>query len=257
MKILIISDIHYGEDTNYPAHGGEDYINHFGSQFENYIPKFKTLAQEYDLIINLGDLIAEVNADNDAELYKKALGLLNVGVPVKCVLGNHELRNLSRSQLAQIIGENSPYYSFDINNYHHIVLDSFRNDRTEQCRIDPEQLAWLKEDLKKTNLPTLIYCHYILDDQSLDNNYYFKGKPHRAYIENKAEVRKIFEDSQKVMAVFCGHLHFFHQENINNLEYITVPAFTENDSTHRPQAQCVSVELDGNNIETSIKSLNL
>jgi len=36
MEILIITDIHYGEDTNNLKAGGKDYINSFGSSFENY-----------------------------------------------------------------------------------------------------------------------------------------------------------------------------------------------------------------------------
>jgi 3',5'-cyclic AMP phosphodiesterase CpdA len=256
MRILIISDIHYGNDTNYPKYGREDYINSFGSKFENYLLKFKALSLEHDLIIDLGDLIAEIDADNDIDLYKKATGLLNVGRPVKYVLGNHELRNLSRQQLLQIIGEEKAYYSFDIDNYHHIVLDSFRNNRDEQPLIDREQLVWLKQDLEKTNLSTLVYCHYALNNQSLDENYYFKGKLHKAFIKNKEEVRRILEDSKKVIAVFGGHLHFFNRENINNIDYITVPSFTENNSANEPKAECVSVKLVDNKIEVSIKSLN-
>jgi 3',5'-cyclic AMP phosphodiesterase CpdA len=256
MRILIISDIHYGNDTNYPKYGHEDYINSFGSKFENYLPKFRALSLEHDLIIDLGDLIAEIDVENDVDLYKKAIGLLNVGRPVKYVLGNHELRNLSRQQLLQIIGEERAYYSFDVDNYHHIVLDSFRNNRDEQPVIDPEQFAWLKQDLKKTNLPSLVYCHYALNNQSLDENYYFKGKPQRAFIKNKEEVRRVFEDSKKVVAVFGGHLHFFNQENIKNIDYITVPSFTENNSANKPKAECVSVEVIDSKIEASIISLN-
>lgn len=255
MKILIISDIHYGKDLNYPDNGGKDYVNSFGSQFEKYLPKFKSLAREHDLLINLGDLIVNIDASHDLDLYKKALNLLNTEKPIKCILGNHELRNLSRTQILKIIGEDKAYYSFDNGNYHHVVLDSFSNNQDEQCRIDPEQLVWLKQDLEKTSLSTLIYCHYILDNQSLDKNYYFKGKPLKAFIKNKKEVRKIFEESKKVIAVFGGHLHFFHQKNIKGIEYITVPSFTENDSNNKPKAECACVDLIDNKVKISIKHL--
>ena len=252
MKILIITDIHYGEDTNYPQLVDKDYVNSFGSQFEKYLPKIKILIKEHDLTINLGDLIKETNAELDLVQYKKAVGFLGEEKLVKHVIGNHDLWNLSRYQLAKIIGENKTYYSFDLNNYHHIILDSFRNSKEEPCKIDSEQLDWLQKDLKNTNLLTLIYCHYTLDNQSIDSNYYFKGKPQRVFIENKEEVRKIFEDSDKVIMVLGGHLHFFHEESINGIKYITAPAFTENDGSNKPKAECLSIELKGRKIITTV-----
>lgn len=97
-----------------------------------------------------------------------------------------------------------------------------------------------------------MYCHYLLDDQSIDSNYYFKGKPHKVFIDNKVEVRKIFEDSGKVITVFGGHLHFSHEESINGIKYITAPAFTENDGNNSPKAEILSVELEGREVKTDV-----
>lgn len=251
MKILVITDIHYGEDTNYPELVDKDYISSFGSQFEKYLPKIKTLVREQDLTINLGDLINETNTESDLIQYKKVVEFFGKEKPVKYALGNHELRTLSREQLVKIIGEKKPYYSFDLNNYHHIVLDGFRDFEEDIYKIDKEQLAWLKKDLKNTNLLSLIYCHYVFDDQPLDSNYYF-NKPHRVFIENKEEVRRIFEDSKKVIGVFSGHLHFFHQEIINGIKYITAPAFSENDGNHKAKAECLSINLEGKEVAVKV-----
>lgn len=255
MKILIISDIHYGENTDYPDCGGENYVNQFGSQFENFLPKIHSLISNHDLVINLGDLIHETDTESDLIQYKKTMELFGKEKPVKHVFGNHDVRTLSREQLSEIIGEERPYYSFDLGEYHHVILDSFRNNRKELCRIDEEQLSWLRNDLDKTNLSTIVYCHYLLDNQSIDDNLYFKEKQDRVFINNKKEVRSIFESSNKVIAVFGGHLHFFHEEKINNILYVTVPAFTENDGNHKPKAECLSVKIDNSDIKISIKNL--
>jgi len=253
MKILFISDIHYGKDTNY---SGEDYINSFGSQFENFSEKIRSLILEHDLTINLGDLIYNINQENDLILFKKAISLLGKNKPIKHVLGNHDFRNLNKAQLIKIIGEIKTYYSFDFGNYHHIVLDSFQNSKIWAGGIDNKQILWLKEDLDKTNLSALIYSHYPLDNQSLDDNYYFKNKPQRAFCENKEEVRSILESSNKVLAVFSGHLHFYNQETINGILYTTVPSFSENDGQGKPKAECLSVDLENNKISILIKKLN-
>lgn len=255
MKILIITDIHYGEDTNYLKLIDKDYVNLFGSQFEKYLPNIKTLVKEHDLTINLGDLINGSDTESDLIQYKKAVEFFGKEKPVKYVLGNHELRTLSRSQLVEIIGEKKPYYSFDLNNYHHIVLDGFRDFEEDLYKIDKEQLVWLQKDLKDTNLLSLIYCHYVFDNQSLDSNYYF-NKPQRVFIENKEEVRKIFEDSKKIIAVFSGHLHFFHQEIINGIKYITAPAFSENDGNHKPKAECLSIDLNDKEVAVTVVKIN-
>ena len=137
------------------------------------------------------------------------------------------------------------------------MLDSFRDSRKEPTKIDKEQLDWLLEDLKNTEFLTLVYCHYALDNQSIDSNYYFKGKPQKVFIENKEEVRKVFEDSGKVIAVFGGHLHFFNQESINGIKYITAPAFTENDGNHKPKAECLSIELADREVITTVVKIKL
>ena len=255
MKILIITDIHYGEDTNYPGQNGENYINSFGSQFENFLPKIHSLINEHDLVINLGDLIHDTTAESDVIEYKKAMELFGHEKPIKHVFGNHDLNNLSRDQLAEITGEEKSYYSFDLGRCHHIVLCGFRNSRAELVKIDEEQIAWLQQDLDKTNLSTIVYCHYPLDEQSTVNNYYFKDRPERAFIENRVIIRSVIESSKKVLAVFNGHLHFFNQEAIHGILYVTAPAFTENNGKHEPQAECLSVSLEDSNVHILLKNL--
>jgi 3',5'-cyclic AMP phosphodiesterase CpdA len=252
MKILLITDIHYGEDTNYPKHGGDEYINSFGSLFEKFLPQIRPLISEHDLVVNLGDLIHESTAELDVAQYKKAMALFGTEKPVKHVAGNHDLNTLSRDQLAEILGVPKLYYSFDLGGYHHIVLSGLRDSKKEPHRIDPEQLDWLKGDLQKADAPTLVYCHYPLDEQDLDSNYYFREQPDKGRISNREEVRSIFESSGRVIAVFNGHLHFHNQESINDIAYVTVPAFTENNGEHEPKAECVSVSLKDKNVESRL-----
>lgn len=255
MKILIITDIHYGEDTNHLKCGGENYINSFGSQFDSFLSRINDSIKKYDLVINLGDLIHEVTTESDLVNYKNATMLFGKKRPVKHVVGNHELTTLSRDQLAEIIGEKNIYYSFDLNGYHHVILGIYRNSKDELFKIDEEQIIWLKKNLNKTKLPTLVYCHYPLDNQNIESNYYFSERPDKAFIKNKEEVRSIMESSKKVLAVFNGHLHFFNQENIDGIIYVTVPSFTENNGKNKPKAEYLEVEMEANKIEISVNKL--
>src|SRR3972149_9486259 len=96
MKIFLITDIHYGRETNYPNVGGKDYVNSFGEQFRHFYPHLKTVMEECDLVVELGDLIHDESAEKDVETYKSALMFFSILTPVKHVLGNHDAKNISR-----------------------------------------------------------------------------------------------------------------------------------------------------------------
>src|SRR3989344_2281501 len=111
MRILLITDIHFGADSNYPKLLGEDYINVFGSQFEALFEKIRSDAEGCDLVVNLGDFIHEENEEKDKETYVRSLEILKTSTPTKHVAGNHDLRYLPRETLSTLIGEEKLYYS--------------------------------------------------------------------------------------------------------------------------------------------------
>jgi len=155
MKIFLITDIHFGEDTNYLHIGGGEYINSFGSQavkmFESLFPSMK----QADLVVNLGDLLHNVDSNHDVENFKKVLSLFPEGVKVAHVRGNHDMWNISSETFCGLINEKDPYYSFDCENYHHVVLDGKFIGKlagVSPYLIDDQQIEWLKDDLDKTDL---------------------------------------------------------------------------------------------------------
>ncbi len=256
MKIGIITDLHYGDDSNYPKYKGESYVNSFGTYIKAHAEEIRSRLKTYDLVVNLGDLFADKSAEVDLLTYKEAMAFLeSIGRPLINAIGNHEVRNLSRDQLTAFIKQEKTYYSLDFGGLHHVVLDAIRETRDDPYLISREELDWLSEDLAATSLKTLVYIHHPLDDQSLENNYYFKDREDKALVKNRKEVRVILENSRKVLAVFSGHLHFPNTSVINDIQYITVPALTENDGTGKPMMQHVSVSWDGNEISISSEKI--
>ncbi len=253
MKIFLITDIHYGENTNYPNHGGADYINQFGEQFKDFFPHLHSEMEHCDLVVNLGDFIHDENTAKDIETYKSALSFFTIKTPVKHVLGNHDVRNISREKWSELIAEEKSYYSFDLGGYHHIVLDGNRTEPRGPLYIGEEQLNWLEEDLRNTSLTTIVYSHFPMDNQSMDNNYYFKDKPESASLGNKYFVRRILEKSGKVVAVFSGHTHFYSEQILNNISYCTIPSFSENDGSHQPNGKYALATLESNQVKIEIK----
>ncbi len=256
MKIFLITDIHHGEDTNYERLGGLEYVNVYGAQFRDIIPKLYSEIESCDLVVNLGDFIHDTGPE-DMETYKEAMKLLETNTTTKHVRGNHDSWNITKEEWAALIGEDKSYYDFDLGGYHHIVLDCNRaeNKASVPYLISEEQREWLKSSLEKTSLKTLVYLHHPVDEQSMENNYYFKDHPERSSVTNKIEVTSLLEASQKVLAVFTGHTHFLSDQTVNGIRYITVPSFGENDGSHKPNAKYAIVSLEGDTIEVEIKQV--
>lgn len=255
MKIFLITDVHHGENTNYPHHGGADYVNQFGEQFKDFVPLLRAEMEKCDLVVNIGDFIHDENAEKDIETYKEAMSLLASKAQTKHVLGNHDARNIPREVWLSLVGEEKTYYSFDLGGYHHVILDGNSAERRGPIYLSEEQLVWLESDLGQTNLKTIVYCHFPLDNQSMEGNYYFQDKPERGSVNNKFFVRNILQKSGKVLAVFNGHTHFYHQEVIKDIIYTTLPSFSENDSAGHPNAEYLVATIDNDDVKTEVKKV--
>ncbi|MCA9417497.1 MAG: metallophosphoesterase, partial [Candidatus Omnitrophica bacterium] len=141
------------------------------------------------------------------------------------VLGNHCVWTLTKEQFRDNSGARATHYSFDKNGVHIIILDACyradgvpygnRNYEWTDTEIPPAEQEWLEEDLSKTNLPTIAFTHQRVD---VSNSF---------GIKSGSEVRKILEDSGKVLAVFQGHNHINEHKEIGDIHYVTLAALIE------------------------------
>jgi 3',5'-cyclic AMP phosphodiesterase CpdA len=181
-------------------------------------------AQEVDFIIDLGDFCHPVEeSEKFAEIWKSStLEKYNA-------LGNHEMDLGTKADFIQFVGMKNRYYSFDMGDFHFIVLDpnnlkiegeyipyenaNFYKPGDQRSHVDPEQLEWLKKDLEQTDLTCIVFSH-----QSFDNEGSSKA----------GQVREILEEAnksagfQKVVAAFNGHDHTDYTSNINGIHYVHI-----------------------------------
>jgi 3',5'-cyclic AMP phosphodiesterase CpdA len=112
-----------------------------------------------------------------------------------------------------------------VGGFHFVVLDAcYRSDGKSYARgnfkwtdtsIPDEQVNWLKADLKAATGKAVVFVHQRLD---VKNDY---------GVKNADQVRKVLEESGKVLAVFQGHSHKNDLKDINGIHYCTLVAMVE------------------------------
>ena len=152
--------------------------------------------------------------------------------PAYHVIGNHDCDMCSKKQILDYHGaEHGAYYSFDVGEFHFVVLDAnyFMEDgkyfsyehgnyfgktqgKTRTLPyLPPEELKWLKEDLDSTDKPTLIFSH-----QSL------RSGASRAIL-NADDFKKTIENRKsRVLACFNGHIHIDGAVKENGVWYMHI-----------------------------------
>lgn len=168
-----------------------------------------------EFILQMGDFCCPV---------EKNRGFLNLWEQFKGpryhTLGNHDRDGgFEWQKVMDFWGMARRYYSFDHGGWHFVVLDG-----NEKKPVNPEpgyphyvgaeQLAWLREDLKRAQAPTIVISH-----QSIEAD---------GGLENRAEIRALLEEVnatagwRKVGVCLNGHHHIDFQREINGILYVQV-----------------------------------
>lgn len=221
VRIGLITDLHYAEKA--PV-GTRHYrktrvkLEEAALQFEKDEPSF---------LVELGDLI---DAADSVDTEQRYLRTINGQFSQICkdrhyVLGNHCVDTLKKEEFLGGVEQEKSYYSFDRDGVHFVVLDScFRSDGQPYGRknftwtdanMPAAELEWLRGDLSSTDKPVIVFAHQRLDVANSHG------------VKNNAAVRKVLEESGKVLAVFQGHSHKNDLKDIAGIHYCTLVAMVE------------------------------
>ena len=175
----------------------------------------------------MGDYILTENDVRSGKVFADAVALCSghfclhyPGDQYYYVLGNHCVSALTKLEFLEIVGQKASYYSFDANGVHFVVLDAcFRSDGQPYGRknfewtdsnIPAAEVEWLIADLNQTIHKSVVFVHQRLDVEP------------PLGIENTPEVRKVLEESGKVLAVLQGHDHQGDYKEIEGVPYCTL-----------------------------------
>lgn len=123
--------------------------------------------RQADFIIQLGDFTSfSQEGHQAAAIFNSFPG------PHYHVLGNHETELSDKAAVLNMLGQQKSYFSFDIGDYHFIVLDTNYKKIGEEyvdyacmtrdfsnCYIPPAQLQWLEADLAATDKRCFLFMH--------------------------------------------------------------------------------------------------
>jgi alkaline phosphatase len=108
-----------------------------------------------------------------------------------------------------------------------------KNFKWTDANIPAEQVDWLKEDLKGTDKPVVVFAHQRLD---VADDY---------GVRNAADVRKVLEGSKRVRAVFQGHSHKNDYTDIAGIHYCTLVGMIEGSGAENSGYSILDVGPDG------------
>ncbi len=217
----LITDLHYADKPPAGSRHYRDTPDKLARAAEQFA------SAKLDFVVELGDFI------DAADSVKTELGYLKrinrdfaaISKNRHYVLGNHCVDMLKKEEFLDGIEKENSYYSFDSRGVHFVVLDAcFRSDGESYGRknfqwTDPNipaaELEWLADDLQTTSSPTVVFAHQRLD---VANHY---------AVKNAVAVRRMFEESGKVLAVFQGHSHKNDHKEIGGIHYCTMVAMVE------------------------------
>lgn len=223
-KAGLLTDVHYADKDTAGSRHYRDSI----AKIRRAVSHFNEVG--VDFAVELGDFIDAAGGDVELEIdYLKRIDREFAKLEDATrhyVFGNHCIDILTKDEfLKHSDAETVPPYSFDHGSFHHVILDACfrstgepygrRNGHWTDTIIPPLQLAWLRADLAKTSHPTIIYVHQRLDPT----------KSHS--VKNHDDVRKVLEESGRVIAVFQGHSHANAHHEINGIHYVVFRGMVE------------------------------
>ena len=238
LKIGLVTDLHYADKAS------------AGSRhYRETLTKLEMAAQQFQkdgvhLVAELGDFIDAASSVDVEQSYLKAINaeFSKISPDRHYVLGNHCVDTLKKKEFLEGVEQATSYYSFDRRGVHFVVLDScFRSDgepygrnnaKWTDANIPPEELKWLRDDLRENQTPTIVFAHQRLD---VNNNY---------GVKNNSEVRQILESSGNVLAVFQGHSHKNDLKQIGGIHYCTLVAMVEGSGTENNGYSVMSIDSD-------------
>ncbi len=196
-----------------------------------------------DFIINGGDAIMNEGALTKGTVKEQWGAFHNIlkqdnSLQVYHCIGNHDLFGFvlpssdhaeSKIWAMDEYGLKKPYYSFDRNGWHFIILDSVHGRNSVPGylgKLDEEQMAWLRNELLTiptqthicivSHIPILAICSMF---DGIFTNSMQRSVSSTNMHEDAGELVELFYQNRNVRACMSGHIHLIDYVNYLGVDY--------------------------------------
>lgn len=190
--------------------------------YEKIVAEVERLKPEF--VMTVGDQIEGYTSDTAqlGEEWREYLDIIkSLSAPVYLTPGNHDITYDDMEETYRQYTGRSPYYSFDYDGLHIVILDNSRWYNSDEMPV--EQIEWLTADLKaKQNANrTLVFCHVPFW--------------YRTLADNKPDTLHSIFRTYGVDAVICGHWHAYFVGEFDGIKYTCIGT-SGGDAEFRPGA---------------------
>ena len=213
LKAVFISDIHLAPDQDW-----SQCIWKYTPNWEipGLLQKWQKIVNEEirpDVVFELGDRIIDVDRETDLKNTKDVYNAVDgaVNCPVFHVDGNHDFRNITKDEMADILHSSRlPYFKI-LDGWKLIFFDSL-DPMIEGVggEVGEAQLEWLRQRMNEDDLPKIVFSHHPLNYHQIHRNFLIpEGTYHLMSVKNSAQVIDILEHGKNFVAHCSAHLHFW------------------------------------------------
>ncbi len=206
-----------------------------------------------DLVVGGGDYI--LNRHVSSKKAVKQIKAINksfkkANAPKLYCIGNHDLSDLSKTQVQQALGIDYSHSATDLNGIRIITLDTNSLNSGESKygvtgRVPDKELEWLEEKLN-TVFPVIVFTHHSPISTPEDNDW-------RTNIYDAAELRSTLEKNSNVVAVFSGHTALNYSTERNGINYVIINNLT--DEKAKNSFADITVEKTASSVSVSASQL--
>ncbi len=229
IKIGIINDTHV---RTLPQILSQN-INYYQPGLIKFIKQMRSF--QPDFIVHLGDIIEGTRCPEwtgKKQILLAQQYLNNLNIPIYWVVGNHDLRSLTKEQFKKTLHLKKLNYVIDKKDYRFIFLDANYNKLNQSRQphqnkyirghLPPQTLQWLEKQLQ-TRKRVFVFMHQGLFPGKTTPTSQKIVKP----IDNFREVRKLLE-KYRVDGFFNGHMEVrsYHHEKYTH--YYSLTGTTKN-----------------------------
>lgn len=202
-------------------------------RLESKIPMFNFVSEmnnnfHPDFVVDGGDFIDGTGrfgslSMKDYSAFSKIFETIEA--PKYKVLGNHELRGMTKENWVKLSGYENSYYYFDYEKLRVIVFDSNlipANDAEAlKTKEYEKEIVWLEETLKNSEgHKKIVFSHH----------------PLVPALKKSTSIKRITELNNLlakygVRAVFSGHVEVPYYEKIEGVDYFVIPGFYRSKAT--------------------------